>query len=53
MSEVLEENREEARKLADLLVTCSGSHSFTHQLKALLTRVDHFLQHVGVREEAS
>ena len=50
MSAALEESKEEARKIKDLLETCSGTHSFMHQLKALLARVDRFLQTSGVRK---
>lgn len=57
MNDVVEEKRAETNKMAELLLTCSGTHSFTRQLKALLIRVDKFLESVGVsmmeREEES
>ena len=50
---VLEEKREEVKSMKELLVSCSRTHSFTHQLKTLLIRVDKFLAEVGVSETAS
>ena len=53
MNEVLEANREEAKRIADLLQTCRGTHSFTRQLRALLNRVEGFIEHVGVSQVIS
>ena len=36
------------KKMKELLVNCSRTHSFTHQLKALLMHVDKFLAEVQV-----
>lgn len=47
---LIEEKREQVKKMSELLLTCKGTRSLSHQLQALLARVETFLENVGVSD---